>query len=156
MSTPRRLPPRSSGTPMMWTDFMGSRFLPRGCDFRPQIARDLRSRGATVADAVGNADASKAAAGHEQTRMLLQCLVERAQSRKVPNVVLRGRSFPSVHAAEKRIAGDAEERPKCRNGQGGQLRIRFGQRPGVAGTADEGSQQHASLRRATGPLRRQP
>src|SRR3954467_2771186 len=103
MSTPRRLPPRSSGTPMMWTDL--SAIPPPGEEFR-----DRAARGATVGDAVRNADAAESAAGDEQAAVFRQRAVDRLHARQMTDVVLRVGAFPAVHPREQRRRGDTENR----------------------------------------------
>ena len=59
---------------------------------------------AAVGDAVGNADAAKAAAGDEQAGMPRERALDRLEPRQVADLVLRARALPAVDAREERLA----------------------------------------------------
>src|ERR1051325_6501746 len=149
MSTPRRLPPRSSGTPMTWT-VLATATLP-GEPFG-----DCAAGGAAVGDAVGDADTAESAAGHEESRVPRQRALDRLHTIEVPDVVLRVGAIPPVDAREERWTGDAQQRRDCLQRPIDEFAVGALQRARIARAADEGPQQDLVVRGAVRPLRRQP
>src|SRR5581483_813625 len=112
MSTPRRLPPRSRGTPIRWTErirVVNPRIFSYSNSPDAQEAGGRRRGGPPVGDAVGDAGAAEAAAGHVHAGVARDGAVDRRHAIEVPDFVLRVGARPPEDPREQRLPGDAEQ-----------------------------------------------
>src|SRR5262245_15038420 len=115
MSTPRRPPPRSRGTPMMWTDFIKLKLKSQKAKvkvllFTFNFPSGREGGGAAVRNAVGNTCAAEAATGDIQTGVAGQSGFDGGHTLQVTDLVLRVRALPAVDPRQQRWGADPEER----------------------------------------------
>src|SRR5688572_25282411 len=162
MSTPRRPPPRSRGTPIRCTGFIaGILFRPEAGSRKPDVCvgaepvENPPGDGPRLSNAIGDSDGAEAAAGAEEPWMRVEPRLDGTNTCAVADHILWALARPARHPRSHRVTRDPEHLAEIVCHQPRQSGVVVPVEPiGVAAPAEESSKQHVTGRRAPRPLRR--